>query len=449
MDGVLLTPEDSDYDRARLIWNGAIDRYPALIARCATPADVAAAIAFGRQHDLQMSVRGGGHNYGGYAVCDDGVMIDLTRMNQVIVDAPARRVRCGGGALWGDLDAATQAHGLAVTGGFVSSTGVAGLTLGGGIGWLVRQAGLSADNLLSAQVVTADGRCLTASADQHPDLFWALRGGGGNFGVVTEFEFQLHPVGPLVNVGLFFWPADRGAAVLRFCREFVKQVPTTTTPFIAGMSAPPAPFVPAQYHFARGFALLLAGFGSAEELADLVARVRQAVPPAFEQVTPMPYVQLQQMFDAAASRGQFAYEKALYLDELGDEAIEVFTDFMHTASPYAFVPVFELSGAYQRIADDDTAFGGSRSGGYVFNITAGCPTAELYAADRAWVRSFWETLRPHTAGSGSYVNFMAEIEQDRVRAAYGPRKYDRLARIKAAYDPDNVFRLNANIEPAR
>jgi hypothetical protein len=437
------------YDTARSVWNGAIDRRPALVARCAGPEDIAASIEFARRLELPISVRGGGHNYGGYAVCDDGVMIDLSQMKHVSVDPAARRVVCGGGATWGDVDAATQAHGLAVTGGFVSTTGVAGLTLGGGIGWLSKRHGLSADNLVSADVVLADGQRVSASSSQHQDLFWALRGGGGNFGVVNSFEFQLHEVGPIVHLGLFFWGVDRGSEALRLARDYVKTAPDTVMPFIAGMTAPPAPFVPEPFHFARGFALLVAGFGSETEHADAIAPIREALPPAFELVTPIPYTQLQQMFNDSAPWGLRSYEKALYLDELSDPVIAAFAEFMPKAvSPLSFVPVFDLSGAYQRVADDETAFGGSRSSGFVFNISATCPTPDMYTADRGWVRSFWDALRPFATDAGSYVNFMAEIEEDRVRAAYGAAKYERLARIKATYDPDNVFRLNANIKPA-
>jgi FAD/FMN-containing dehydrogenase len=277
--GTVLTSADADYETARRVWNGVIDRRPAVIARCASTEDVASAIQFGRQHGLQLSVRGGGHNYGGYAVCDNGLMIDLSGLTEIQVDPAARRVTCGGGTTWGELDAATQAHGLAVTGGFVSTTGVAGLTLGGGIGWLSRQAGLSADNLISAQMVTAEGKTATASTHENPELLWALKGGGGNFGVVTTFEFQLHQVGPMINLGLFFWPVDRGAEALRFCRDFVKQAPDGVTPFIGGLSAPPAPFVPEQYQLARGFALVVVGFGSTEQHAQAIEPIRKAMPP--------------------------------------------------------------------------------------------------------------------------------------------------------------------------
>jgi FAD/FMN-containing dehydrogenase len=448
-EGAVIAPGDAGYDSARSLWNGDIDRHPAVIARCSNAAQVSTAIAFAKRHGLELAVRGGGHNYAGFATCEDGFMIDLSAMKQVTVDRATRRATCGGGVTWAELDAATQAHGLAVPGGFVSHTGIGGLTLGGGIGWLTRKAGLTADNLLSAEVVTADGRILRASADEHPDLYWALRGGGGNFGVVTRFEYQLHEVGPLVQLGLFFWGVDQGAEALRFSREFLKTVPEDMGTFLAGLSAPPEPFVPEQYRLAPGYALVVVGFGSAEDHARAIAPIRSAVPPLFELVTALPYTALQQMFDASAPWGILAYEKALYLDELSDEAIAVFTDFLpRKSSPLTLVPIFELSGGYRRTGDDATAFGGRRSAGYVFNISAACPTPELFAADRAWVRAFWTALRPYASGSGSYVNFMAEYEEDRVRAAYGAAKYDRLSRIKREYDPDNVFHLNANIKPA-
>jgi FAD/FMN-containing dehydrogenase len=447
--GKVITPEDPDYDKARSVFNGAINRRPAVIVQCTTPEEVAAAIGFGTAQALEISVRGGGHNFAGFAVCEGGLMIDLSEMRQVTVDPTTRRAVGGGGATWRDMDAATQVHGLAVTGGFISHTGIGGLTLGGGIGHLTAQAGLSCDNLVSAQVVTADGRILTASANENPDLFWAIRGGGGNFGVVTSFEYRLHQVGPLVNLGLFFWGVDQGAAALRFSRDFLKTLPKNTSGFIGGLSAPPAPFVPQPYHFAPGFALIIVGFGSAEDHARVVKPIRDAVAPLFELVTPMPYAQLQQMLDEANPWGILAYEKALYLDELTDDVIRVFTEYLpKKTSPLSLCPVFYLGNAYAQVPDGETAFGGSRKARYAFAISGQCPDAALFDGERAWVRSFWQALRPYASGAGSYVNFMSEYEEDRVKAAYGPAKYERLARIKATYDPHNVFHLNANIKPA-
>lgn len=446
--GKVITSEDQEYDKARSVFNGAINRRPAVIARCATPKEVAAAIKFGTDQGLEISVRGGGHNFAGFAVCDGGLMIDLSEMRQVTVDPATRRAVVGGGATWHDVDAVTQAHSLAVTGGFISHTGVGGLTLGGGIGHLTAQAGLSCDNLVSSQVVTADGRILMASENENPDLFWAIRGGGGNFGVVTSFQYRLHQVGPLVNLGLFFWGVDKGVAALRFSRDFLKALPPNASGFIGGLSAPPAPFVPQEHHFVPGFALIVVGYGSPDEHAEVVKPIRDAVAPLFELVTPMPYVQLQQMLDEANPWGLMAYEKALYLDELTDDAIQVFIEYLpKKTSPLSIVPVFYLGGAYARVPEEVTAFGGSRKARYAFAISGQCPDPALYDGERSWVRSFWEALRPYATNAGSYVNFMSEYEEDRVKAAYGSAKYERLARIKAQYDPDNVFHLNANIKP--
>jgi FAD/FMN-containing dehydrogenase len=449
LSGVVLTRGDTGYHEARSAWNGEIDRYPAVIARCAGATDVVAAIGFARQHGLEISVRGGFHNTAGTAICDDGLMIDLSPLRQVEVDPAARRARVGGGATLGDLDAATQAHGLAVPAGIVSHTGVGGLALGGGMGWLTPLFGLTADNLVSAEVVTADGRRLRAAADENQDLFWALRGGGGNFGVVTEFEFQLHPVGPLVHLGMFFWGLDQGAEALRLGRDLFATLPGNANAMIISVNAPPAPFVPEQFHFMPGYIVVVVGFGSAEEHAGVLAPIRAALPPLFEFVTPMPYTQLQQMFDQGTQWGTNCYEKALYLDELTDGAIAVITEQqVRKTSPMSLLELYRLGGAYAEVGEDETAFGGrrtSRFGVFMIGLTT---NPEQLVAERAWVRSFWEALRPHATGAGGYVNAMTEIEDDRVRASYGPVKYERLARVKAAYDPDNVFHLNANITPA-
>ena len=448
--GQLLTPGQAEYDTARAVWNGAIDRRPAVIARCHTAEHVAQAIRFARARGLELSVRGGGHNYAGHAVCEGGMMIHLGAMNSVVVDPAARRALCGGGATWADVDAATQQHGLATPGGFISHTGIAGLTLGGGIGWLTALAGLSCDNLVSAEVVTADSRVVRASATENPDLYWALRGGGGNFGVVTSFEFALHPVGPMIHLGLLFAGVDNGTQMLRFARDYVEQMPAGATAFLAiGLSAPAAPFVPEEHRGRIGHALLVAGFGSAAEHEQLVAPARQAIAPLFELVTPMPFVALQQMFNEFATWGTLGYEKALYLNELSDAAIDVINEYVpRKTSPLSFCPTFTLSGAYRLVGESATAFGGSRAAGYVFNIEAAASDPSTYEADRTWVRNFWDAMQPHAAGAGGYVNFLVEADEARVRASYGAQKYERLARIKARYDPDNVFHLNANIRPS-
>jgi FAD/FMN-containing dehydrogenase len=450
MEGPVIAPGDPGFDEGRRVWNAQIDRRPSVITRCASAADVAAAIGFAREHRLEISVRAGAHNTAGTAVCDDGLMVDLSMLNKITVDPQDRRARVGGGALLADLDAATQAHGLAVPAGLVSHTGIAGLTLGGGMGWLTRKYGLSIDNLVSAEVVTADGRVLRAAADEHPDLFWAIRGGGGNFGVVTSFEFALHEVDPVVQFGLFFWPLDQGLQALRLAREITAAMPDEINAVAAALNAPPAPFVPEQYHFAPGYALVLTGFGSTAEHARLVTQIRESLPPLFDLVTPLPYVELQKLLDEAGAWGFFGYEKGTYVEELSDEVIEVVTEhFPRKSSPASFVAFYRLDGAYSRVGDDDTAFSGGRSPRYAAFIIGLAPDAEVQAAERGWVRGLWDALGPYAIGSGDgYINGTADFHEDRVRGSYGTAKYQRLARIKADYDPDNVFHLNANIRPA-
>jgi len=446
--GTVAGPGQPGYDDAVNIWNAAISRRPAVVASCASSADVAAALVFARERNLEVSVRGGGHNYAGFALCDGGLMIDLTPMKAVSVDDDARTARCGGGITWGELDAATQAHGLAVPGGFISKTGVGGLTLGGGIGWLTRLAGLTADNLIGAEVVTADGRVVHASHTENPDLLWALRGGGGNFGVVTEFEFRLHPVGPVVQLGLFLFSPDQGRELFRFARDYVETLPDECGVFMAGLSAPPEPFVPAELHFTPVFALAVVGLRDEAEHAQLIAPIKEALSPVVEMVTPIPYIGLQQMFDASAPWGMHNYEKAAYLAELTDGAIDTIIE--HQAkkmSPLSFVPIFVLGGAYRKANEDAGAFGGSRDFRYVINISATAMSPEDYDAERSWSRQYWSALVEHAVGVGSYVNFMTEYDEDRVRNSYGA-KYERLRQIKAAYDPDNLFHLNPNIPPA-
>jgi FAD/FMN-containing dehydrogenase len=448
--GTVAEPGAPEYNDAVAIWNGAIDRHPAVVVRCADSADVVHALAFAQDRDAEISVRGGGHGFSGFAVTDGGVMIDLTPLKSVQVDPAGQVAVAGGGVTWAELDAAGQQHGLAVPGGFISHTGIAGLTLGGGMGWLTGLAGLSCDNLIGAQVITADGQVLRASASQNPELFWALRGGGGNFGVVTSFEYRMHRAGPMVNLGLFFVGLDQGAAMLRVARELAHTLPRDAAMFIGGLNAPPEPFVPEEYRLQPGYALLVAGFGAESAHAKLIAPVRDALNARFELVTPIPYANLQQMFDPSAPWGIFAYEKAVYLDELTDGAIDTIAGRQpYKTSAMSFTPIFHLGGAFTEVADDATAFGGRRSTRYVVNIAAIARTQEEFEADRQWARDYWSALVPHASGVGSYVNFMSDYEEDRVRAAYGPAKYDRLAKIKARYDPGNIFHLNANIPPAR
>lgn len=447
--GQVLVQGDPGYDEARTVWNGGIDRHPAVILRPVEPTDISAAIAFAREHDLELSVRGGAHAASGVSVTEDGLMIDLSSMRDVTVDPEARRCVVGGGATLADRDTATQEHGLAVTGGIVGHTGVGGITLGGGMGWLTRRHGLALDNLLSAEVVVADGRVLHASKDENPDLFWAIRGGGGNFGVVTKFEFQLHPVGPMVDFGLFFWPLEQGAQLLRLTRDLFTNLSRDVSVIVVGLNAPPEPFVPQDHWFRPGYALLVTGFGPPEEHTSVVERIRTELPPLFELVTPIPYAQLGQMFDEANAFGLLAYDKTVYVEDLSEDVISVMTEHLpRKTSPRSPVFVYRLDGAYSEVGEDDTAFGGGRTPRYVIFLIALADNTEMFEADRTWLRSFWAALLPHATGIGSYVNGEAEFTRGQVRNSYGPAKYERLRKIKAKYDPENAFHLNPNIPPA-
>jgi FAD binding domain/Berberine and berberine like len=449
LTGSVLEPTDDDYDTARTVWNAAIDRRPALIAQCASPADVAAAILFAREQGFEITVRGGAHSTAGASVADESLMIDLRRMNEVRVDPEAKRTRVGGGALLRDMDAATQAHGLAVPAGLVGHTGVAGLTLGGGMGWLSRLFGLTLDNLLAAEVVTADGQVRRAAEDENPDLFWAIRGGGGNFGVVTAFEFRAHQVGPIVHFGLFFWPAVEGREALCVMRDVIHDLPRDMNAIVACLNAPPAPFVPQQHHFVPGYALLLTGFGSTEEHAKVANDVRSRLAPLFDVVAPIPYVELQQLLDEANAWGQLYYDKGTDIPHLSDDMIAVVTEQMpRRSSPLSVALGYPLDGAFCDIGENDTAFGGTRAPHYAWVLVGAAQDPAVLAAERDWVRSFWDALQPFALGIGSYVNLMTEFEPDRVRASYGRAKHDRLAHIKAKYDPGNLFHHNANIKPS-
>ena len=447
MNGPVIVPADPGYDDARKVWNADIDRRPAVIAQCASAADVAAAVGFAQEQGLEVAVRGGAHSMPGHAVCDDGLMIDLSLLNQVTVDPDAKRARVQGGALISDLDAATQTHGLAVPMGAIGHTGVGGLTVGGGMGWLTRQAGLSIDNLVSTEVVVADGRVLRAAEDENADLFWAIRGGGGNFGVVTEFEFKLHEVGPMIQFGLFFWDQAQGTDALRVMRDVVADLPRSMNAIpAAALNAPPAPFVPAEHHHKPGYALLLVGFGDPGEHQGVADQIREQLPPLFDFVTPMPYTALQQMLDEPNAWGFYGYDKGAYLEDLTDEVIEVIAEHApRKTSPLSVLLFYRLDQAYCEVGEDDTAFGGGRTPRYMGFFIGLCPAAEMLSAEREWVRSLWDALRAHMMGVGTYVNALEGQDEHRVQVTYGP-KYDRLAAIKGKYDPGNVFHRNVNIK---
>jgi FAD/FMN-containing dehydrogenase len=445
--GPVIGPEDEGYDEARAIWNGEIDRRPACIARCTGVADVVAAVRFARERDLLVAVRSGGHGVGGHALCDGGLVIDLSPMKGIRVDPATRTARAEAGVLWGELDRETQLFGLATVGGIVTHTGIAGLTLGGGIGWLMRKHGATVDNLVSADVVTAQGDIVTASEEENPDLFWAIRGGGGNFGIVTSFEYRLHAVGPLVLAGPVFHLLEDAPEVLRFYREFIAAAPDELTTIFDLSVAAPLPFLPEDVH---GKPIVMVGAcyaGSPDEGAEVVRPLKQFGRPIMDLLEPKPYTALQSMFDPLVPHGWHRYWKSLELPPLSDDAIDTLVD--HSAaptSPKSYTIVFQLGGALARVGQDETAFG-QRDAAHNVNINAVWtehdPDAEHHIA---WARDFFDAMQSH-AGERVYVNFLGQEGGKRVRQAYGARTYERLLELKRAYDPTNFFRLNQNIEP--
>ncbi len=446
-EGQAITAGHSEYDAARAVWNGAVDRYPRLIARCTGPADVVAAVRFAREHDLEIAIRGGGHNVAGTAVCDDGIVIDLSAMRAVRVDPERCTAQVQGGALWGDVDQAAQAHALATTGGIVSHTGVAGLTLGGGIGWLMRKYGLAVDNLLSAEVVIAGGELLRASGDQHPDLFWALRGGGGNFGVVTSFEFQLHPLGPEVLAGPILWDAGDSPEVLHFYREFVRNAPDELGTVVRFGTAPPLPVIPEELHWRPVVLVGTCYAGPAGDAEKALRPLRAFGKPLLDLIAPMPYVNHQSALDSTVLHGWNYYWKSTYLPELSDDLIDVIAE--HTfafASPRSYVVMFHMGGAVSRVPEAAAAFG-NRQATHALTIDGVWRAGEEYAGrDIAWTRRFFAALDSYR--EGVYVNFLdADEDPGRIRDAYTPAVYDRLVDMKTRYDPDNVFHHNQNIRP--
>ncbi len=445
--GRLIGAGDTEYDLARAVWNGAIDRRPRLIARCLGAADVVAAVRFARDHDLEIAVRGGGHNVAGTAVCDGGIVLDLSAMRAVRVDPAGRTAWVQGGALWGDVDRETQAHGLATTGGIVSHTGVAGLTLGGGVGWLMRKHGLTVDNLLAADVVTAGGDRLRASRDEHPDLFWALRGGGGNFGVVTSFEFRLHPVGPTVLAGPILWDAAEAGEVLRFYREFVRDAPDELGTVVRFGTAPPLPVIPQALHWRPVVMVGTCYAGPVEDGERTLRPLRACRTPLLDLVGPRPYAGFQGALDSTVVHGWHYYWKSTHLPELSDELINVLAGRAFScSSPRSYVAMFHLKGAVSRVAEGATAFG-NRQASHAITIDAVWRPGEDFGdRDTEWTRGFFAALGRFR--EGVYVNFLGgDEEPDRVREAYGDSVYDRLVEVKTTYDPDNVFHHNQNIRP--
>ncbi len=447
-EGWVLTPANEGYDEARAVWNGAIDRRPAFIAGCRSPGDVAAAVRFAREGELPVAVRGGGHGVAGTAVCDDGVVIDLSPMKAIQVDPDARTARAGAGVVWGEFDAATQDFGLATTGGQMSETGIAGLTLGGGIGWLMRRHGLTVDNLLAADVVLADGRVVTADEHEHADLFWALRGGGGNFGVVTSFTYALHRVGPEVVAGPVIWALEDAPEVLRFYREFAGRAPREVSTAVALRKAPPLPFLPVELHERPVCMVAMVYLGDVEQAERALAPMRRFGRPLLDMVSPRPYAELQSMFDASVPHGWHYYWKSAETGPFEEPIIDTIVEYSwRIRSPWSYTVIFQLGGAVADIDEDATAYS-NRDGAHNVNINGvWLPHEPVAAEETAWTRRFFAALKPYQRGA--YVNFLdRDDDEERVRSAYGEKKYRRLAALKDRYDPDNVFRLNHNIKPS-
>jgi FAD binding domain-containing protein/berberine-like enzyme len=443
--GELVRPGDTTYDEHRKVWNGSIDRRPALIARCLGVADVIAAVRLARNTNLQVAVRGGGHSFPGLSVCDDGIVIDLGLMKGIRVDPEASTARAQAGALWGELDRETQAFGLATTGGIVTHTGIAGLTLGGGIGWLQRKHGLTIDQLLSVDLITAEGEFVKASATENPDLFWGLRGGGANFGIVTEFKFSLNPVGPIVLAGPIFWPIEKSPSVLRFYRDWITDAPDELMTIVIHRKAPPLDFVPPELHGKLVVAIACCYAGPVDDGMRVVRPLKAIESPVLDLCGPKPYLAHQAMFDPTFPHGRWYYMRACDVAELTDDVIDITVEHsMRIRSPLTTFPIWQMGGAVARVGEHDTAFNG-RGAGHTFNITASTESAEGFDEEREWSRNFFSALEPyHTS---VYVNFLMDEGEERVREAYGAEKFDRLKTLKRRYDSDNFFRLNQNIPP--
>jgi FAD/FMN-containing dehydrogenase len=443
--GQVVRSTDPTYDEARKIWNGSIDRRPAMIVRCAGVADVIAAVRFARRTSLPVAVRSGGHSFPGLSLCDGGIVIDLGQMKGIRVDPEARTARAQAGVLLGDLDRETQAFGLAVPAGIVTHTGLAGLTLGGGIGWLMRKYGLTIDQLLSVDLITAQGEFVKASEKENPDLFWAIRGGGGNFGIVTEFEFRLNPVGPIVVAGPIAWTMEESSKVLRFYRQWITDVPDELTTIVVHRRTPPLPVIPAEFHGLPIVTVICCYAGPVEDGEKVVRPMKEFGSPVFDLCGPKPFVDLQAMFDPSFPHGWWYYFRSCDVAELTDDVIDVVAEQApRMTSKLTAFPIFQLGGAIRQKGEDDTAFNG-RSSGHTFNINATTETREGFDEEREWARNFWTALQPyHTS---VYVNFLMDEGEERIRQAYGPQRYDRLKALKRTYDPDNFFRFNQNIPP--
>lgn len=444
LHGRTVKPDDADYDEVRTIYNAMIDKHPRLIVQCADVADVIAAVQFGREHQLNTAIRGGGHNGPGLALVDDGLVIDLTPMTGIHVDPEAKTVRVEPGCRWRDVDQATHAYGLATVSGVVANTGVSGLTLGGGHGYLTRKYGLTIDNLLSADVVLADGRMVHASDQQNSDLFWAIRGGGGNFGVVTAFEYRLHPVDNVVG-GLIFWPLEELESTMRWYRKWLPQAPVDASAFYMISEVPSAETFPQEIHGQRACGMVCCCMESEELAQQTFEAARSAAKPLFEHFGPMPYPALQSMFDELYRPGLQWYWKGDFIREISDESLAVHRKFAEVPTSLSLMHLYPIDGAVHDRTSDETAWP-HRDATWSMVIAGVDPEPSNKDKITSWAKDYWAAVHPYSTGA-AYVNFMMEEGQDRVRATYGDN-YDRLRKIKAKYDPTNFFHVNQNIEPA-
>jgi FAD/FMN-containing dehydrogenase len=445
--GQLIHPGDAEYDDARQVFNGMIDRKPALIARCRTANDVVAAVNLAREQHLPISVYGGGHGVTGAAVCDAGITVDLRGMKQIDVDADQRVARAGGGATWGEFDAATQEHGLAVTGGRVSTTGIAGLALGSGSGWLERKFGFVCDNLIAAEVVTADGRIVTASEDENAELFWGLRGGGGNFGIVTRFDLRVHPLGPIVLGGMLLHPASAAQDLLPFYRDFMRDAPDEVGSGLAFITAPPEEFVPEPVRGQPVIGIVCCYAGPIDEGEVALKALREFGPPGIDLVGPMPYVAVQQLLDAAAPKGMQNYWTADFYEDLPDKAIDVIAERgAKPVSPLTQIILVPGGGAIARVDEEATAFG-QRNAAWNIHYLSMWPDPTDTEKNIAYTREFNGAMKPWSTGR-AYLNFLGDEGSARVEAAFGPEKFARLQALKDEWDPTNLFRINQNIPPS-
>ncbi|MBA3497485.1 MAG: FAD-binding oxidoreductase [Gemmatimonadales bacterium] len=435
--GEVLRAGHPGYDPARALYNAMIDRHPALIVRCRESSDVLRALEFARSHHLLVAVRGGGHNVAGKALCDDGMVIDLSGMKRIQVDPAARTARAEAGLTWGEFDRETQEHGLATTGGFISTTGIAGLTLGGGLGWLMRKHGLACDNLRSVEIVTADGQVRTADATENPDLFWAVRGGGGNFGIVTSFEYRLHPVGQML-AGVVFFPLEQAEAALRFYRDLMTTAPDEVMAYAVFLTSPEG---------ARMLAIPVCYVGPLESAEQILRPLRSHASVAADLVRPMTYREIQSMFDAGFPSGRLNYWKSSFLRELSDEGIATLVaHFTAVPSGFSAVAIEPFGGVVARVGREETAFA-HRHARYSLVIVSMWTDPAESAANIRWTREFWNAMQPFFS-EAVYVNYLDTDDADRVQAAYDPRTYRRLQLVKERYDPGNFFRVNQNIGPA-